>query len=236
MNRIAIALTAVAVLAGCGDTAEDEAGFTDCSELLVLRSEGDVGDILGNYRRSTLDDNLDPEAPVGEMTTRRIALFLGEVEFTPAGGAPEMRPRLMTIQTNVEERRLLDELSDRKRLFGPDFDVIDKPIDQYCDPAQGELCVRFGLDNTANNELVADTVIHTGVSGTIGVQTVTAGRLRMTFDVDFGPNIQNEFDESGGHLEGCFDARLGDDRAGVVPLDVPCGDDDPRDICNQASE
>ncbi len=238
MKRIALALIAATAFAACGEAGEEEGDLTTCTELLPVRSEGNVGDLLGTFRRSRVDQNLNHEQPVGELTSRRITLLLGELEFTPAGGQPEMRPRILTIQTNVEgsNLKLQEAISDRNRLFGPDFDVIDKPEDQFCDPSEGELCVRFGLDNTENNELISDTVIHTGQSGTVKVETFTAGRIHMTFDVEFGPNIKNEFDESSGHLEGCFDVRLGAERGGETPLEVPCGDDDPRDLCNQASE
>lgn len=237
MKAIALALFAVLALTACGEAGEDEADLTTCTELLPIRAEGQVGDVLGNYRRAAVDGNVNPTEAVGEMTSRRITLLMGEVEFTPAGGEPEMRPRIMTLQTNMEGAQNFQEaISNRNRLFGPDFDVIDKPVDQYCNPDEGEMCVRFGLDNTLNNELASDTVIHTGQSGTVSVKTFTAGRMHLTFDVEFGPNIMNEFDESSGSLEGCFDVRLGAERAGVTPLEVPCSDDDPRDVCNQVSE
>jgi hypothetical protein len=238
MKRFALLLMAATALGACGEAGEEEGDLTTCTELLPVRSAGDVGDLLGTHRRSRVDQNLNHDELVGELTSRRITLLLGELEFTPAGGQPEMRPRILTIQTNLEgtNLKLQEAISERNRLFGPEFEVIDKPEDQFCDPNEGELCVRFGLDNTENNELISDTVIHTGQSGTITVEKFSAGRIHLSFDVEFGPNIKNEFDESSGHLEGCFDARVGAERGGVFPLEVPCGDDDPRDLCNQATE
>ena len=165
MQRHLYLVLMLSVVAACGEP-EEPADTTSCSELRPIRLGGEVGELSAVFTRA--NDSLGVEQDVGQLTSRRITLFLGEVEFTPAGGVPGMRPRIMTIQTNTEGQIPLQEtIDERRRGFGNEFDVIDKPEDTYCDPTEGELCVRFGLDNTENNELIADTIIHTGQSGSV---------------------------------------------------------------------
>jgi hypothetical protein len=255
IQRLALCVGVASLVAACGEPLEQVAEQTMCSEFRPVQVIGEVGDILVEHVR--VEATLARDDVVGQLTSRRITILLGEVEYTPAGGSPEMRPQIMTFQTNIEGRSPLQEAIAQRRIgFGNEFDVIDKPDDTYCDPTEGELCVRFGLDNTENNELVSDSVIHTGQSGKITVDTFTAGRIKMRLDVEFGSNIKNEFDDetcdednpceegdscvaglcTAGRLEGCFDVRVGVERSGEVPLEVPCSEGDPRDICNQGGQ
>ena len=217
------ALLLALVGTGCGEegVVEDD---ESCSSERVIRVAGLVAAIPGDYERSEDNDNLEPEEPVGELTDQRITIFLDEVEFTLPGGEPEMRPRIMTIQTNVAgpgSSSLMESLFVRRGSYGDEFHVVSLPEETYCDPSEGEICVRFGLDNTQNNELVSDTVIHEGLSGQIWLDELTQGRLTARFDVEFGPNLKNEFDDSSGHLDGCFDVRIGVAVSGATPLEVP---------------
>ena len=238
MRWLAVPVLAVGVLlSACGEDAQQAQDTTACSEFRPLSVTGEIGELAVNSVRLS-GDNLRPEEDVGELTSRRITIFLGDVEYTPPGGTPDLRPQILTLQTNVEGRRPLQEsIDERRRGFGNEFDVIDKPLDTFCDPEEGELCVRFGLDAAENNELNdGDNPIHTGQSGTVTFETFTAGRIKVLLDVAFGSNIENEFDESEGRLQGCFDVRVGVDGGDRTALEVPCSAEDPREICNQGGQ
>ena len=202
-----IGLLALGSLAlACGDEEEVDPNAIACSSSKKLKVVGAVGDIDANFETgSTIE---------GQLTPRRITLDLGEVEYQPVGATePELRSRIIVLQTNLPDpsgRELLANIELSPEQDGErTFNVVSRPLDTYCDVQGGELCVRFGLDQSNNQELVEDNVIHEGISGTITFTRLNSSSLAANWSIDVGPNIQNEFDMSTGTIEGCFDALIG---------------------------
>lgn len=228
VGGLLIALAVGAVLWGCGEEAEPE--DTTCSGVQPIRIVGDVGEVAGGFLRNSEEGTLAPEAVVGELTDRRVTLDMGDVEFLVAGSdEPELRPRRLVFQTNIADpdgSNLLENLNRRINSGGEDarvLQVVNKPIEEYCDVEAGEICVRFGLDTTSDDELVkeSDPVVHEGISGTVTIKTLTATRFDAEWDVEFGPNVSKFGDMGSGQLTGCFAGQRGNAAAGVEPLEVP---------------
>ena len=142
---------------------------------------------------------------------------LGEVEFTPTGSEEtETRPRLLVFSTNISDpnsRSLQTQLDLRIAAVGDEgrtFQIVERDLDELCDVSAGEICARFGLDDTSDGELNSDKVVHQGRSGTITFTQLTATTLAAEWSIEFGPNINRAFDESSGSIEGCFTAVVGD--------------------------
>ncbi len=220
------ALPLVAV--GCGEEVVPE--DTSCSGGQPLRVIGEAGEIDGTFIRNNTLGTLAVDVPVGEVTDRRITVDMGTVEFLVAGSdEAEERPRLLVLQTNVadpEGSNLLENLNRRLNsgVEGADtLQVVNRDEGEYCDVEQGEICARFGLDNTANRELEKDSdgVVHLGVGGQVRVKTLTSTLIALEWDVEFGPNISKFGDASSGQLEGCLSTQRGNAAAGIEPLEVP---------------
>lgn len=212
-----LALTA----ASCGDDSGD-GGDPDaiaCSSIRPAMIRGGVGDVPGDF---------DAEAISGLISTTRIALDLGSVEITPAGSdTPETRPRLLTFQTNQPDadgdslmtaiERRIESLGDEGRTFT----VVDQDIQTYCDPSDGVICARFGLDDTENGVLVSDKIIHAATGGTITFTRLSSTVIVAEWDLQLGPNVQQAgFDTSSGALQGCFEALRGSNANGEEPLEA----------------
>jgi len=209
-RRIA-AVTVLVLLAllavGCGDEEEADPNAIVCDASQKIKTLGGVGEVDGAFAGATLE---------GELTPRRISLGMGEVDYLPQGATePDRRARLLVFQTNLADpggRELLINIERRISEVGEDgrtFQIVNRDLTTYCDVQAGELCARFGLDDSANGELVEDNVIHPGVGGSITFTALSATRLAAEWDVDLGANLQNEFDTSSGDLRGCFDAVKG---------------------------
>lgn len=217
-----------ALLWGCGEDAVPE--DTTCSGDQPIRIVGEVGEVAGGFLRNSESGTLAPTDSVGELTDRRITLDMGEVEFLVAGAdEPELRSRRLVFQTNTsdpEGSTLLENLNRRINSGSEEarvLRVVNKPIEEYCDVEEGEICVRFGLDTTSDDELVKDSdpVVHLGLSGTVTIKVLTATRLDALWDVEFGPNVSKFGDTGSGQLTGCFAGQRGNAAAGIEPLDVP---------------
>lgn len=188
--------------AACGDEKSD-APPGPCSSA-SLELTGDVAEIEGTL--STAEAS-------GFIDSTMLALALGEVEFTPAGGTPEMRPRILAFQTNTASpsgRELLITLDERVNSGGMDsFEIVSRDIDSYCDVGAGQICARFGLDDNHNEKLISDHVVHEGISGTFKIVNLSSSAIAAEWDVEFGPNLPDPFDDSSGHLTGCLRATYG---------------------------
>lgn len=195
------------LLTGCGEEEMADPDAIVCSASQKIKTLGAVGEVDGAFASATLE---------GELTPRRVTLGMGEVEYLPAGATePVMRSRILVFQTNLADpdgRELLINIERRISELGEDgrsFEIVERDIAEYCDVQQGELCARFGLDDSNNRELVEDKVIFPGVGGTVTFTTLSSTRLAAEWEIDLGANLQNEFDTSSGQLEGCFDAVKG---------------------------
>jgi hypothetical protein len=220
---------------GCADEVPPE--DTSCSATQPLRLVGEVGEVDGNLVRNADNGGLTPKeecgaAPcaVGELTDRRITLDLGEVDFlVPGATVAESRSRRLVFQTNIsdpEGSNLVENLNRRLNSGVEDADVlavVAKDPAEYCDVEAGEICVRFGLDTTLDDELVkeSDPVVHEGVSGTVTVKKLSAVSVSLEWDVEFGSNISKFGDTGSGQISGCFDSRRGNPNSGIEPLEVP---------------
>ena len=227
MRPCAILILAAATLfAGCGEETE-EVDLT-CSGGQPIRLSGEVGEVDGNFLRNVDAGNLQVTVPIGELNDKRITLDLGEVDFLVAGAEePEQRPRILVFQTNIadpEGSNLLENLNRRINSGeegANELRVVDKDAEAYCDVEAGEICVRFGLDETGNRELAGDNVIHVGVGGTVKINALSATQVALEWDIDFGPNISKFGDMGSGNLEGCFAGQRGNPMAGLEPIEVP---------------
>jgi len=199
----AISIFLLAVFAtACGDE-EQEAPPGPCSSA-AFELAGTVGDVDGTV--------VTPQVS-GYLDSTTFSLSVGEVEYTPAGGDPEMRPRILTFGTNVgspEGRELLLALDERVNgTSGGTFEIVSHDIDTFCDVNAGELCARFGLDDNRNGKLISDNVMHEGLSGTFKIVNLTSNAVAAEWEVDFGSNLSDPFDDSSGTLSGCFRAVYG---------------------------
>ncbi len=200
------ALPLALLTAACGDEEAAEPDTIACSASQRLETRGGVGDVPGDLTQKTLS---------GLLTARRIAIDMGEVTFTPQGASePVTRPRVLTFQTNTanpEGRELLEVLGLRADQSDGDlsFQIVNQPDGAFCDVNNGQLCARFGLEDTPNRELTDDNIIHPATSGTLTFTQVSSTVLAASWDLDLGPNLANEFDESTGNLQGCFYATIG---------------------------
>jgi len=231
---VALALASTLVVACAEEVPEDD---TLCSAAQPIRLVGEVGEVDGNFLRNAdtpgtlaVEDRCMGVCPVGEMTDRRITLDLGEVEFlVPGSEEPELRSRRLVFQTNISDpdgSNLVENLNRRLNSGEEDANVlrvVEKPAEEYCDVEAGEICVRFGLDTTLDDELVkeSDPVVHEGISGTVTVKKLSAVSVALEWDVEFGANVSKFGDTGSGELSGCFDGRRGSPNSGVEPLDVP---------------
>lgn len=201
-----LALPLPLLLAACGDEETAEPDTIACSASQRLEARGGVGDVPGDLTQSTLS---------GLLAVRRIAIDMGEVTFTPQGASePVTRPRVLTFQTNTANPDGRDLFGSISRLADQSdgdltFEIVNQPDGTFCDVNNGELCARFGLEDTPNRELTDDNIIHPATSGTLIFTQVSSTVLAASWDLDLGPNLANEFDESTGNLQGCFYATIG---------------------------
>lgn len=216
----ALVVLSVLTYGGCGDdeTPTDPNAIV-CNSSQALKSVGEVGEVDGAYATKTLD---------GLLGSREIRLSLGEVDFMPAGTDEiDTRSRLLVFtgnQSSPSGRGLQTMIDLRISELGDDgrtFQIVDRGLNELCDVANGEICVRFGLDDTNNDELREDNVVHLGKSGTITFTELTATTLSAEWSITFGPNINRAFDDSSGMLDGCFSSVLGQGSADGDALTSP---------------
>ncbi len=211
-----LAALTVFAASGCGEEepAPDPNAIV-CNVSQPTKTIGMVGDVEGDF---TLASGFTAETMLGERTDRRLTFNLGEVEFIVPGMDPEMRPRILVLQTNVADPNGSDLLENLNRFLQDSDDntleVVDVADDEYCDVAEGKICARFGLDNIPDGQLNQDGVIHKGVGGTVTFDTWTATRVKLHWDIEFGPNISKQFDDSDGELEGCFESSVAPPQGG----------------------
>lgn len=206
---------------GCGEDESEDPNAIVCGSGQPFKQIGVIAEPDG---QESLSGEVAAEAGMleGQLTTREIVFRLGDVEFTPAGSdTPETRPLVLSFNTNVGDpmgRDLLTNISLRIDSLGDQgrtFQLVSPGDDEtyfetYCDVANGQLCARYGLDDTSDGEVSGvDKVIHLAQGGTVTFTTVTSTSLEAEWNIDFGPNVSRAFDESGGVLEGCFSAIIG---------------------------
>ncbi|MEL6181130.1 MAG: hypothetical protein AAFS10_19395 [Myxococcota bacterium] len=210
----------------CGDDSSDPNAIV-CNSGQPFKQLGQVGDVDGNITAGS--GMLD-----GNLSARQIAFNLGEVEFTPSGSdTSEIRTLVLSFNTNTGDdpvgRDLFTNISLRIEQMGDagrTFELVsydpETYFETYCDPANGQLCARFGLDDTGDEELDnIDNVIHLAQSGTITFTEVTATSMAAEWSITFGPNISRAFDTSSGLLEGCFSAIIQSSTGGGRALSAP---------------
>lgn len=211
-------LLPLALLSACGDE-ETAPSAIECNPTLPVYAEGNLGGLAVNYQRSEQANNLNPAAPVGERSSRRIAVLMGEL--TPEGEDAPL-PLILSLQTNTVDPggSNLAENVLRRLDEGDGLEVVEKPLDQYCDPEAGQLCARVGLDDTQAFGLTDEApLVHPATEGEITIQAWTSTRVTLTWDLTLGPALKGGGDE-GGALKGCLDAQIGLTQDGVDPLRV----------------
>ncbi len=223
-----LALAALVAQAGCGEDAETDDG--SCSNTRSFRTSGEIGGVDAVEVRSADAGTLDRDTPFGSLTDNNITIDMGQVEFAVSGSdEPELRDRVLFFHTNVadpEGSNLKENIGRRFNSGVEDADVLTvvAPADgsTYCDVEEGEICVRFGFDDTGNGELSPgdDGVVHEGIGGTVRVKELASRRIALVWDIEFGPNISRFGDMTDGQMEGCFDAAQGNPVAGATPLEA----------------
>lgn len=219
-------MAALGVMGGCG---EDE--FVDdgsCGSERAVRTTGGVDDLDGAFVRSEDAGNLARSEPVGELATGHLTLPLGEAEFTVAGSEEsEVRPRVLFFHTNAQADASFFELLGRRLNSDAEeaneLEVVAPTGEDFlCDIPNGQICVRFGFDDTENGELTpeSDGVVHDAVGGTVRIVALNANRIDLSWDLELGPNLSRFGDASSGELEGCFASTIGITQGSVQVLNV----------------
>ncbi len=210
------------VLVGCGDEEEPDPNAIICHEEQPVRAVGTVGGDAVNYTRSLNDGNLATGELVGERTARRFVVELGDVLIDPEDPSSESAPLIVSFQTNAsapEGGSLAEDINLLLQGGTDTLEIVDLPLDQYCDITQGKICARFGRDDTGDRELTNEgTLVHAARSGTLTIKNWTSTRADIMWDLEIGPSVEGA--REGGVLKGCTSVAVGLTQSGSEPLRV----------------
>jgi hypothetical protein len=218
------ALLAAALLLGAPGCAEEvtDADAITCGPAQPLRAQGMFAGRTINYTRSEANGNLASDALTGERFDRRVVFDLGLVPADPDDPQSAPTPLIISLQSNASHPNgasIAENINRSLRDNGDTFTVVNRPLDQLCDPTQGELCVRVGLDQTSTRELTdQDGDVHPAASGTVTVTAWTSTRIQLRYDLQLDPALLGGAE--GGTLSGCADVAVGLTQAGREPLKV----------------
>lgn len=192
---LGLGLIVVLIWTSCGDeAAEDTFDPTkQCGVDFRLSAVGEVGATDVSMRIE------EPYEGVAGDTYFDVVLESGD------------NPHVIVFSSNVALdrplREALRERLDSGAANAGTLNVATRPNDTPCDPREGVICARFGVDTNNDGILFgAGEIIYPTTSGTATFTEVSGNELTGTFDITFGPLESGEETrgETGGSMAGCF--------------------------------
>ena len=199
----------------CGGEPEEE----EISPLLRCEEEGLKAYLVGTIQ--TEDGPHDflirsPEEAPGFIGFNEIRVVVGS--FSPPGSSTPL-PVILRIYENDGRQNLIHRLSELTDDGPLSLQVADASLprdgsqgrtnlDTYdCSLENGTFCLQIGFDSVGDQTLQdQDEFAYNGASGSLDIE-IADRRVKVSFDLDLGPNVLGFQDQSTGSLQGCIAPR-----------------------------